>query len=538
VRVLVAQVVQFNFRNPLRVRETVAGTHEVKTNEIQKRMGLIAWDVFVCLIWHRNEEGITRIRNATIAEKTKHSIHKVKLALRRLKKLGIIEGLGYEPTRGKRGGSIPIRRVLGDFRERQVTFPTRVLAAVRRLPKHGGARTGAGRPKKLDPKTTRNQDAPLGEPSEKFKLPPQKAEIKSAPVENQIRSGLKSNPLRSKLDPTTQDVDNTGGIEDGLSPKRELREEEKIDSSYEESTSQQVARRPAPSDSVSPDSKTGSKGSEATPPSNVISLDDARRRKVEEIRRRAKKRARERAANPVWNEPPYPDSQRMGVERTKNPPPLEEGLSKKEMVEILVRVYRGAYESRYGAPSFVLAKVDVTKSNHYKLLKNAAQVMLDHDIAPASWIAWSMDVFRAAQKDKGRDPNRTQPSFSFVFSGKRLNEKRWWFREQMGGYLGGQPQPSPESRDVLRRWNLWNSNWRRLWRGVEKRGFTKEYGEPASFSSDDLDTYIHDMKKDLASQHFPGGWEKWYADAKEANRAYAQRLKRMMTEGKFVWNAE
>ena len=167
-------------------------------------MGSVAWDVFVCLIWHRNEEGLTRIRNSTIVEKTKHPTHKVKLALRRLKTLGIVEVLGYEPTRGKKGGSIPLRRVLGDFRNRQVTLPTRVMAAVQRLPKHGGSRHGAGRPKKLDPSIEKIQDDSLGEPSEKIKLSPQNGEFKSAPAEIQIRSGLKSNPLRSKLDLSSQ----------------------------------------------------------------------------------------------------------------------------------------------------------------------------------------------------------------------------------------------------------------------------------------------------------------------------------------------
>lgn len=217
---------------------------------------------------------------------------------------------------------------------------------------------------------------------------------------------------------------------------------------------------------------------------------------------------------------------------------LSEGLSRSEMAKRLVVAYRGAYEARYGKRSFVLAKTNVEDSTHYRLLWQAAEIMRDHDLRPCAWVAWAMDTFRQVQRDKGRDPNQTDPPFIFVFSGKRLHEKRWWFRNEMDGYLGGHPQVSPKHKEVLRRYNSYDQLWRRACRELEKRGTTRRFGPPVDLAEDVVEAFVQDIRRELCEEKFPDGWEHWYEEAKEANLDYAQKLKEMLAQGKFVWGAE
>lgn len=142
--------------------------------------------------------------------------------------------------------------------------------------------------------------------------------------------------------------------------------------------------------------------------------------------------------------PPFPGSSRLPPATVPAPPLLDPSKSPLALARTLLSAYRGAYQSRYGKPCFILARGDLERSRFFPLLVGAARSFVEHSIPPAAWCAWSLDVWR-----KGHD---TSPTLSFVFNSRWISQRRGWFRRDASSYVGGLALYGRAHRALLEAW--------------------------------------------------------------------------------------
>jgi hypothetical protein len=127
-----------------------------------------------------------------------------------------------------------------------------------------------------------------------------------------------------------------------------------------------------------------------------------------------------------------------------NPPLLDPRASPEQHARILARWYTGIAERRTGKTCWSFRGKPLERSRYFGALQSAAKAMVEHEIAPAAWIAWSFDVWEHREKDKLPPP-------SMVFSAKRIEERRGWFRSCAVDYSGGQQVYVPAARELMQR---------------------------------------------------------------------------------------
>lgn len=117
------------------------------------------------------------------------------------------------------------------------------------------------------------------------------------------------------------------------------------------------------------------------------------------------------------------DPRREGVTAQRVPPParLDSSRSMEERVNVLLACYRGALSARMGKRSGVFLRGSVKKSRYWGALCGAVKALEEHDIPPAAWAAWSVDVWHAREDKKA-------PPLTWVWGAKRIVERRGWFR--------------------------------------------------------------------------------------------------------------
>ena len=115
--------------------------------EFARCLGPVTFDVWVALIWRRDREGVTYARIGTISTAKNLSNQQVMRACSRLRQAGLLQPLGWVEG-SKTSTKKYARKVFGDYREGQVTMSPATKRRIKVLPKRGGARPGAGRPKK------------------------------------------------------------------------------------------------------------------------------------------------------------------------------------------------------------------------------------------------------------------------------------------------------------------------------------------------------------------------------------------------------
>lgn len=219
--------------------------------------------------------------------------------------------------------------------------------------------------------------------------------------------------------------------------------------------------------------------------------------------------------------PRHPSTKLMACARLPSPPSIPEDASELQAVWLMVLAYRGSVEAHYDEPCFIFATGDIKQSKYYRSLTDAAETLRDLDIAPGAWAAFSCDVWKeyAQGKAKGKPP-----PVNFVFSSKRIHEKRGWFRREQGSYSGGRVLFSVEHREVMSRHQAVVQLRRRV---LVK--LAKEHGEdiPTAAAKDALTA--------LVEEWFPGGYDEWLQRARERGEDDQQRLARMVAEGQYVW---
>src|SRR5262249_37401002 len=148
--------------------------------------------------------------------------------------------------------------------------------------------------------------------------------------------------------------------------------------------------------------------------------------------------------------PPYPGLAVVKPYALPNPPQLDPVLSDMDRVLWLVKAYQGAVLRRYQRKAYVfgggrprgvggstktkptrdaLATPPPTmrelwpKSKMLPGLIESAHALIQHHIAPAGWVSFSIDVWRAyATKRQAADP----PPVSWCYSTARMEDNHGW----------------------------------------------------------------------------------------------------------------
>ena len=197
----------------------------------------------------------------------------------------------------------------------------------------------------------------------------------------------------------------------------------------------------------------------------------------------------------LWN--PYPI-------RVPEPPKLDPRDDELRHAQLLANWYSGAVESRTGKRCFVFMK-GAARSKFLPVLKSIAQVLLENDIAPAAWIAFSIDVWR-------RHNPEGMPPIKWVFSASRIEERAEWFASELNDYSGGKIIFTDALRSFI-------TDQQRM-RGEINRAFP------------DTETEL----RALVAKYFPAGaYDRRKRELEKEALEYNDDLKARVASGSWVW---
>lgn len=389
----------------------LAGRSRVRMDELRTKLGTPAWNVLLALWNLRNgKNGETRVTRKGLARGAGGVAPRAESAIvhacKRLTAAGLIKFKGRlmrEVPKNRRIVSIkvPIRIVFGAYAEgfldaKEFAFvPNATAAWLMTATGHGGRRAGAGRKKSAGAEKNQvgpisNQDAPISPPKNEFK----KARRSDLYLSPSLSPSSKEKPACQARGPF------------GLGGEKS-------------EVMHHVAAR----------SLTTSSG-EAALSSGFASSPDVS------------------PAAPLRGIPPPPWTL-VPIPTIPLPPTLDEEATPIERAKKLADAFRGAIASRFpGHRDFTFRNGAVAKSKHMPLLLKAAEFMLEREIAPSAWAAWSVDIWKQYTTDK------KPPPVAWVFGSKRLIERRGWFEAEEGSYCGGTAQLGPKRDALMKRYMM------------------------------------------------------------------------------------
>jgi len=169
-----------------------------------------------------------------------------------------------------------------------------------------------------------------------------------------------------------------------------------------------------------------------------------------------------KAAARFWkhqNVPQAPSPTNLDMIKIPAPPQLDPDADEVAWFRAIAKTYTRAYNDRYrqfGNESYTFSRVmrNPRKSRYYKLVVEAARKFIKHEIPPASWIAFSFDVWH--EYGGGRDEDDSPP-VSWIFSRERV-EKRWgWFYAESSRYRGGRILLTNFHKELIHRYDQMRS---------------------------------------------------------------------------------
>lgn len=412
-------------KNPPVVREDIQGDLQIEASEFVKAIGEKTFDIWCALIWRRDFEGVTYVRNITLEKKKNLSKRQIIRILQKLKSVGLVETLEKSKIKHK-------RVVYGDYRSSELKLPKTAWEKVQGLPQHGGDRTGAGRPSKhIETKGK------------------QESEI------NQDVTQKINQDVTSKIQDVTQKN------QDGTPPILILKNNIKNDYIF----------------STRKDMEPGSPAHSYcfTHMSTGTGL------------------------------PPYPSTALLKTPRLPAPPKLPSDGDPESGAAMIAAAYRGAVESRTGQTCWAFSRGRISRSKYFKALCAAGELFVEHDISPASWLAFSADIW-LQHFAKGKV---TAPPVNWAISTKRIAQHHGWFNREALNYSGGRLLLTDQHKDLLRRYD-----------GLKRSMFQ-------CLNPDEIHTLIDEW--------FPDGWEKMYEIVKQEGREEQKRIERVVKRGEFIW---
>lgn len=182
--------------------------------------------------------------------------------------------------------------------------------------------------------------------------------------------------------------------------------------------------------------------------------------------------------------PPYPDSCVVNVAAVPPPPFLNPSVNINDNIKYVANTYMKAIDAFYLRRTLIKcscfvgvisqinkarksekAQQKLERMNHYKLLKKATELFIEHEISPASWIAFSIESYIEYDDQVGRD---APPYPSQILYPKRFDKsiRGWIRREGLSMYKGGKLIYSPYHKELVQRWNAMDRSLRLLGEGA------------------------------------------------------------------------
>ena len=435
----------------LSVRPEIAGAAVVPLARLQAKLGRRAWHVWQVLCAYRDRDGFTHITVKGIGRAkgfVAMPAKSVQHALRRLELAGLVKAVGWLPRDVHRGAALIHRWV----------YVRRVFGAV--LPDDNRGRRAAV------PAVTKNWGRAAAE-----------------------WGGKRTGSGRPKRGEAMKRKNQVGPTPKESSGATDIREEE----SKSISTSDE---------SFFPSGKKS--GAEFEPRRKAASLSSS---EVAGTR----SSPGPLLATPSPGLPPYPGASLIEVPRIPDPPKLREDLSSEEHAVQLATIYRKAVEKRYpGVRVFQFRnEATIRRSKHFDALIRFSEKLIEHDIPPASWVAFRVDEWRErAREHKHKAGMPELPTVNYVFSSRAIGEMRWRFRAEMGdGAIGGSVVYGKSHRELLSRFHRMHS--------AINRGMPKAEARARAFPGD-----LWDVLLDAAR-----------AESAELRRSFSIQLNR----GDFLW---
>jgi hypothetical protein len=479
---------------PLRTR--LAGTEVIDGRVLRAKLGASATAVWTTLLSYRQDNGWAWPLRRTLALVAGLTESQVKRALEKLRACGLVEDEGLRRLAGAHTDDpVWVWVVLGqpcDAGGRLVRLARKTKAAIERLVPRGGKRPGAGRPVGVVETTPRAKKQPAA---------------RAVAVESNC-TGLESNrpvyperpyhpspPKGGPGDRVTAPPAPLGGLPSGgLRPRLDVVAEI-------EQRAASPAPRKVPKDAAPPPEEPVD---ETNDPVLGVTLSGSGRGAALHADFLAWVADAVQAGRLLDNPATLGF---MGVP-LPSPPKLDPSQSMRDRCTQVVRAYRGAIESRYGGRCWVLAQGDIQRSKFFAPLCAAVRALEAHEIAPAAWASWSVDVWRSQESKP-----TAQPPLLWVFGAKRIDERHGWYRSVTGD---GNTQRIvvPAALASLRQ--RWGRMMRVLW--------TRYHGGRPD-----------DLLREVTEAFFPNGFDQELADVRADLDHSRVRLLRAVEEGVWCW---
>lgn len=191
--------------------------------------------------------------------------------------------------------------------------------------------------------------------------------------------------------------------------------------------------------------------------------------------------------------------------RIPSPPLLRAEDSESTHVNLLAMWYEGAVWAAYGKRSWIF-RYGGMRSRWKPLLVAASKVCMEHDIRPAAWCRFSMSVYQTRVNVESKKP----PTPPYVFSVKRIEKQRGWFKSEITGYAGNRVVYTPTARVLMKKQaqlkskiaQVYPRNDNDLKRVVESVLSVDEHSKLV----DTIKQEAYELTRDLRSQAESGRW--------------------------------
>jgi hypothetical protein len=179
-------------------------------------------------------------------------------------------------------------------------------------------------------------------------------------------------------------------------------------------------------------------------------------------------------------------------------------------VHLLARAYEGATEAATGKRCWMFARErkHISESKHFKLLLAGAAALDEQGVSPASWCAFSMDVWAEHHDSK------SAPPLAWMFSPKRIEERFGWWKAESESYGGGRIILSPLARDFMRR---------------QSNALTAVASLPECATDAQVDAVME--------RYLPGGQALWVSRVRAETLALREEMRARVDAGGWVWGA-
>lgn len=393
----------------------VSGRAKVRVLRLERALGSSAWFVLRALWRARDPKtGTTHVTNAGLARYPGFvalSVRVVRKAVARLAEAGLVEVVGWAERVVRWGNErhpvrVFVRRVRGAEAEAGLDAalwcfaPGKTALWVDSASVWGGARRGAGRP------ATRQDPLPVVK--------------EDPPIENRNSRGAdlefkRGRPPGIQEGPTILDKRSYILTEAGLV------------------TSSPAIAAPQPAAIVATSSSEPERMVEL--PAGLGDAFGTRRERPPVL------------PTSALRDVPPPPWELVGYATVPYPPLLEADMSATEAAIRISDAYRGAV-TRYMQLDvrWAFGRGAFQRSRFWKVLLAARDAMLEREIPPAAWAAWSVNVWRIFGSTK------RPPPVPWLLGAGRIVERSGWFEREAGAYMGGRIVNGPKKLALLERY--------------------------------------------------------------------------------------